>query len=305
MRKFTAIGAVWAVLWLPVCVHAQFEGRIPAVGDPPDAEMTPSYLGMTSAVSFLDSSMPRTTIRTRFDIDNGARQPTRADFLYSSRDFGIPEPYVNQSELDLYLEYAPWPWFSVFLDQPYRWVNPTLNANRSGNADAGFGFKLAVYDDPCFLGTIQVRGTAPTSIDSVDDHHWAVEPTFLFDTKVLGILGLEGQFGARFPLSNAPLSGDVAKYGLGVFLGQRNDCQFWMTPVVEAIGWTCLGGASEIVDSSGIEFRSANGSTIVNGAAGVRMGLGRQIEIYGGYDRCLTGSAWFREQIRVEMRLFY
>ena len=307
MRKltaFAAIAAIWA-LWLPGFAHAQFEGTIPAVGDPPEGMPTADYLSLNSAVSFLDSAMPRTTIRTRYDIDNGARQPVRADYLFSSRDFGVPEPYVNQSELDVYLEYAPSSFFSVFLDQPYRWVNLTRNASRDGNADAGFGAKLVVYNDAAFLGTIQVRGTAPTSTDSVDDHHWAIEPTFLFDTKLAGIFTVEGQFGARLPFSNAPFAGDVGRYGLGLSLATRNDSGFWVTPVIEALGWTCIGGATDIVDPTGVEFRTAGGSTIVNGAVGMRFGIGRELEIYGGYDRCITGSAWFREQIRVELRLLF
>jgi hypothetical protein len=307
MRKIAATAAISAIclLWLPSFARAQFEGTIPAVGDPPEAEPNAEYLALNSAVSFLDSAMPRTTIRARYDIDSGARQPVRADYLFSSRDFGVPEPYVNQTEADLYLEYAPSSFFSVFLDQPYRWVNPTRNASRDGNADSGFGCKLAVWDDAAFLGTIQVRGTAPSSTNGVDDHHWAIEPTFLFDSNLASIFTVEGQFGAQLPLSNAPFSGDVGKYGLGLSLATRNDSGFWVTPVIEALGWTCIGGATEIVDPSGVEVRGAGGSTIVSGAAGVRFGIGRELEIYGGYDRSLTGSAWFREQIRVELRLLF
>ena len=246
MRKLTTIAAIWAILALPCFALAQImEANVPAISDPVDAEPVASYLGLTSAVSFLDSAMPRTTIRTRFDIDNGARQPVRADFLYSSRDFGTPESSVDQQELDLYLEYAPWPWFSVFLDQPYRWVDPTRNSIRR----ADFGLRL------------RSSTTMPPGHGTRSDPH---DP------------------------GNAPFSGDVGKYGLGVFLGTRSDAGFWMTPVVEALGWTCIGGSTEIVDPSGIQFRGAAGSTTVSGAAGLRMGLGREVEIYGGYDRCVT-----------------
>ena len=156
------------------------------------------------------------------------------------------------------------------------------------------------------LATFQLRVSAPTASQaSLDNRHWSLEPGVLFNLKLLDFLTLEGQGSYRMPLTDYAYAGDVAKYGIGIVCGQRSDASFWFTPVVEAIGWTVTSGRTEIVHPTGVSVESAAGTTIFNGAAGLRVGFGGNMELYGGYSRALTGPAWYRDQIRVEFRLVY
>jgi hypothetical protein len=49
----------------------------------------------------------------------------------------------------------------------------------------------------------------------------------------------------------------------------------------------------------------ASGDTIVNMKAGVRFFTGEHSNFYVGYGRALTGDVWYKDIIRVEMRLVF
>ena len=92
--------------------------------------------------------------------------------------------------------------------------------------------------------------------------------------------------------------------GVGVSYGEHDKCGLWLTPVVEFVGWTVLGG-KEQVSASPTSIKSAAGDTIVNGKFGVRAGLGESADIYVGYGRALTGDVWYKDLYRVELRLHF
>ena len=60
----------------------------------------------------------------------------------------------------------------------------------------------------------------------------------------------------------------MLRYGVGVSYGEHDPCGFWLTPVVEFVGWTVLGG-QEQVGPLPTEVKSSSGDTIVNGKFGV------------------------------------
>jgi hypothetical protein len=88
-----------------------------------------------------------------------------------------------------------------------------------------------------------------------------------------------------------------------------------VTPVVEFVGWTVLGGfestASEVIVSTppaGIEVPKfhgvddATGDTIINAKLGVRTYFGRGNDVYVGWGHPLTSDRWYRDILRVEYR---
>jgi len=105
-------------------------------------------------------------------------------------------------------------------------------------------------------------------------------------------------------LGGRDFAGDVVRYGLGLSFGERNYDGTWFTPVVEAVGWTVLGGKEMVVfpDGSGV-VRGAGGETIVNGMAGVRFGFGDGGDVYVGYGHSLTGDRWQQQLWRLEFRV--
>lgn len=307
MSRLALVGAALAVLLWPAFSTAQ--GRTSTVPvfnmNPREADDEPEYEGLTSSVSFIDSALPRTMVRVRADFDYRNRRPTRDEYVYSSRGLTLSETRVDHQALTTYLEYGATPWISVFVEQPYHWLNPEVNPNRNGAGDLDFGFKFSVYDTSLLLATFQLRATAPIARNaSLDSRHWALEPGLLFNFKIADGLTLEGEGRYWVPLTDDAFAGDVARYGLGLVVGQRTS-DFWITPVAEVVGYTSMGGLVEVVGPAGAHIESASGQTIVNGNLGVRLGVGPNVDFYTGYSRALTGNAWYRDLYRVEFRLVY
>ncbi len=266
-----------------------------------------------SFVANLDSSIPRNTFRLRLDLGYDDVRPTRAEYLMArgglpfSPGLPLPEPRINSyQEASAYVEYAPVSFFSAFLETPVRWLNPDANANTYGFGDVNFGLKLCTWSSQDFVATLQLRCYDPTaSQPGLGTHHWTLEPALLGMWRPFDNIIFEGDVRYWTPLGGTDFAGDVLRYGIGLSLGQTGPA-FWYKPVVEGVGWTVLGGKAMAVTSpDSYVIQSAAGSTIVNGSIGLRVGMGTQFDAYAGYGRCFTGSAWTRDFVRVELRLFY
>ena len=153
-------------------VHAQnnFTSNLPFGHNPALAqnEPTPGSLDSDSGVAFLDSAIPHTMIRTRFDLVYGIRQPNRAEYFWAKGGPYNPGPLFPEKRLDFqelrtYGEYALNPWFSLFLETPYKFINPQVNANNRGTGDLDFGLKFAMLATDTWTATVQLRMVAPTA----------------------------------------------------------------------------------------------------------------------------------------------
>jgi hypothetical protein len=76
--------------------------------------------------------------------------------------------------------------------------------------------------------------------------------------------------------------------------------------VAEFLGWNVLDG-QELVHPPGVAVDAA-GDTIINGKLGVRFGFGARNggprpDLYVGYGRALTGEVWYKDIIRLELRV--
>jgi hypothetical protein len=282
----------------------------PNQGAPPPADNSP--VG-DSFVSIIDSAVPINTLRLRFDAAYHIPRPTRAEFFQAkggvpfSPGMPLPEPNINSyQELNTYLEFAPLPFLSLFLESPVRWINPAVNSNTYGYGDINFGFKLCSWNSEDFLATLQLRFYDPTAQrPGLGTHHWTIEPALLGMWRPYDNIILEGDLRYWAPLGETDFAGDVLRYGVGISLGQKTQ-SFWIKPVAEAVGWSVLGGKSFVVNTPDSFFvQDAAGQTIINGYLGVRFGAGYRFDCYAGYGRCLTGSTWWRDFWRVEVRWFY
>jgi hypothetical protein len=259
-----------------------------------------------SAVSIIDSALPRSTLRLRLDLGYDMPQPMRAEYFMSKNGLPLRETKI-QSYQDLagYVELAPLPFFSLFVEAPMRWLNPEVNANTYGIGDTNFGFKLATWNDPQLLATLQMRFYAPTGQPGLGTQHWTVEPALLGIWQPFTNLAMEGELRYWAPLGGTSFAGDVLRYGVGLSIGQATQ-SMWFKPVAEIVGWTALGGQTLMVTApDAYMVQSAAGQTIVNGYLGLRLGLGNIFDSYIGYGRCFTGDSWTRDFVRVEVRLFY
>ncbi len=318
MRRFRQTGLLTGIvvgMFLPAPALAQqVATSVPGMSLPkPAVEEEHSWAGADSNVAFLDSALPRSHMRLRFDLDYSNRRPTRAEFLYpkgglpGSPGMPLPETQVHAQELFYYVEMAPLPDFSFFVEQPWRWVNPEVNRNEGGWGDFNFGLKWLIFADDALLTTLQFRTYVPTSdLRALGTEHVTIEPAVLVNFRLAEYLTLEGEFRYWLPIGGTDFVGDVVRYGLGLVYGQRCPDEIWITPVAELVGWTVLDGQAMIAQSpTSFTVVDAGGHTILNAHLGIRLGFSDHADLYAGYGRALSGHAWYRDTARLEFRFFF
>ncbi|MBM3996456.1 MAG: transporter [Planctomycetes bacterium] len=263
--------------------------------------------------AFLDSAIPRNIVGLRFDSSYDNRQPARATYLFprggvaGGPGFLLPETRVNTIDFTSYAEYSLDTWFSVFIEAPYRWVNPEVNGNQSGAGDMRYGLKICTWTEDNFLATILLRVYQPSArTETLGTGHWSIEPGLLAAYRFNENVHLEGEFRYWIPLTRDDFAGNILRYGLGLSYGQRNPYGLWYAPVVEGVGWTVLSGKTVVASSpDSFVIQEARNQTIFNASLGLRFGYGRNTDMYIGYGRAFTGHTWGRDMVRVEFRYVF
>jgi hypothetical protein len=289
-------------------------------------------------------------------VGNGAIRGTFLDSKATGTQ--IFSNNMRDQILSGYMEYAFNKRLSVFLDVPFQFVHfgPNIEDNAAdqtrgdqkqfpehevrnaksdpiGAGDVQLGFKYAFIacEDNRYL-TFQLRGYAPTGDPGMGlgTGHYSLEPGFLAYQRLTDRLVLQGELIDWIPIQAGIGAGSVITYGGGFGYDLIKRANFRFTPVVEVVGWTCLGGTEAVVgaipgtvtpatkngtpaaDSINVNgafvpdnhgFLEANGDTIINVKLGVRTYFGEHSDIYAGYGRPLTGSRWYDDIFRLEYRL--
>ena len=86
-----------------------------------------------------------------------------------------------------------------------------------------------------------------------------------------------------------------------------------VTPVVEVVGWSVLGGlALSSADGTpfgttfpGFGYREVDSEIITNLKFGLRFGFANKRSLYVGYGTALSDDVWYDDVIRVEYRAGY
>lgn len=294
-------------------------GQVPSTTETASPE--PAFLPLVSAAlgdtsfavsapGYLDSAKPQTQIRFRFDAAYNFNRPDRAEYFYAKCGcFGghspgppLPETGIGSTqEPDLYVEYAATEKFSLFIDTPYRFINPDVNKNANGFGDLRFGLKYAFLYTENHILTLQVRGFAPTgdAFRGLGTHHSTVEPSILYMGRWSDKVTVFGQIGEWVPINGTDFAGNILIYGAGVGYTYFERDEFKVTPLAEVLGWTVQNG-QELNPNSGGAVSAVN-DTIVNAKLGVRFGTSRH-DAYVGYGRAITGERWYQDIFRVEYR---
>jgi hypothetical protein len=279
----------------------------------PDPDGTADPVPAVTNVSFIDPASPWNVVRLRYDSLFDSNRPTRAEYLITGsgpqyRGFKTPTPGIDMQEASLYVEYMLLPQFSVFIDAPWRSIDPRADPRYTGVGDISTGFKLLALQVPDFTSSFQLMVFAPTgkTQDGLGNGHITAQPGVLSNWRPLEHwpVIVEGQAGLWLPIDGSSFGGQMAFYGVGFSYGEKPCDQFWITPVVEFTGWTVLRGQEQVVYSPTNFFTAHAGSdSIVNGNLGVRAGFGERADVYVGYSRPFTGDVWWKELWRVELRL--
>lgn len=232
---------------------------------------------------------------------------------------GGSEPNIDFQELTPSFEYAPLPNFSVFAEIPTRYLNPTLVPNFAGFSDVRLGFKYAFVARPDRFYTFQTRFFIPTGKGEhgLGTDHTSIEPGLLVFQQLTDRLFFLGEFRNWIPIGASDFGGNVLRYGAGLSYNIVETRRMRISPVMEYVGWTVLGGKKSNIDPNGPPVLDANGDTIVNGKFGVRIGFGEydragggsvlndRHSIYVGYGRALTGDHWYQDIFRLDYQFYF
>jgi hypothetical protein len=296
---------------------------------------------LAATTGYIDSAIPFTHFRLRFDAAYGDNRPDRAEFFYpecgcnnklTGPGPNKPETRVDYQDLSSYLEIAVSDRASGFVEVPVRFLNPEQNANATGLGDMNAGFKFAMIASPETFLTFQFRTYFPTGEASrgLGNGLTSLEPALLWHQQ-MGNFALDTELRDWIPLNTSAefqgstFAGNVIRYGVGVSYLALNNPRFRIIPVAEFVGWTVLSGEeTEVASAAASELllagamtpglanvRSAAGDTIVNAKVGARFGFGSLQEtgflsgsdLYVGYGRALTGDVWYKDILRVEYRI--
>ncbi len=283
-----------------------------------------TFAAASSAVGYIDPALPLTCFRLRADAAYDNNRPDRAEYFYPKcgcfKTAGIdpnapgpplPETSVDYQDIRSYIEYAPVPRFSAFVELPVRFLNPDNNANTSGFADMNAGFKYAMQYTPTQITTFQLRTYIPTGdpFKGLGTDHVSLEPALLFYRQITNRLSFEGELLDWIPVGGTNFQGNIVQYGGGLGYRVYNTPTARITPVAEFVGWTVLNGKEFLFPENVV--KEAGGDTIINAKFGVRAGVGQlastnlrnRAEIYVGYGRALTGTVWYKDIMRLEFRL--
>lgn len=318
-RGLVLMTAVILAAWKPGVASAQepFLGRFQPLPFflgkplfPPDPQMDEGSYG---SVSFLDSPMPLSHFRIRYDVNRDLTRPSRGEVFWAQPapngpGVFLPERRVDWQDADLYLEHACSQRFSWFVQAPYRFLNPEINANQHGFADVQAGFKFAFIMKPSLIVAAQCTGHFPTADarQGLGRDFFAVEPGLLLETWLHDWVVLNAQAEYFLPFDGSDFAGEYVRYGLGLTIGDRKDKQWWVTPIAEVVGWTFISGKEQVVSDLGaVSVRNVREETIVNAYLGARLHLSEHCDFYAGYGRAVTNATWAEEMFRFEFRFAY
>jgi hypothetical protein len=275
---------------------------------PPTSDEGPTV--RDSTVGYIDDAIPGNEFRLRLDGYSNMPRPNRVEFFYPrgaplGPGFEDPERRVDFDEVTAYLELAFGPRFSVFAEVPVRHLHPEVNDNATGLGDVNGGFKFALLRDYDRVLTAQLRVYAPTGDvnSALSTGHASVEPALLYYRRLGERLSLEGELRYWTAVGGTDVAGDLIRYGAGLSYELCRTQHLRFRPVAEFVSWTILGGRESFTTPAGdVVEKDAGGETIVNVKLGLRTGLCDRLDFYAGYGRALTGTRWYEDVVRLELR---
>ncbi|PNY36975.1 hypothetical protein C2E31_10200 [Rhodopirellula baltica] len=279
----------------------------------------PPFSTSDTNVGYVDCAIPMTQVRFRFDAAYDNPTPDRAEFFYraSTAATGVPispaETNVNYQSLRTYLEFAPSPLWSLFLDVPVRFIDPERNDNEQGFSDLELGAKGILWMNSEHVVTGQLRAYVPTGDASrlLGTDHASLEPALLHATQLSPLVSWENEARLWIPIdgteiSGEPFAGPILRLGTGIGIDlyrQEATCSESskrLSLVSEFVGWTILDGLATVPDTAtAAKIISVDGDTTVNTKLGLRWSDSRR-SVFAGYGRSLTGHVWYHDIVRAE-----
>jgi hypothetical protein len=279
-------------------------------------------------VGYIDTAYVGNMVRFRADAAWGNDRPDRAEFFYAKcgcfQQFGDPnapgppllESNVNYQTLWADAQILLTDRFSALVEIPVRIIQPEQNRDAGGMSDLQLGFKYALYAGPQRNVTFQLRSYIPTGDArlGLGTAHFSLEPALLWNHNIDQRWVFEWEFRDWIPIGASSsagtgledqlssFSGNILRYGLGIGYNLDFEFQKRLTPVVEFVGWTLLGGISDTLNGP---IRNETGTTIFNVKVGARLTNACNGSLYAGYGFAITDQVWYTDVVRVEYRRMF
>ncbi|HEX4150145.1 MAG TPA: transporter, partial [Pirellulales bacterium] len=260
----------------------------------------------------LDVSQPFTNIKLRTDFGYGEQNPDRDEFFWAApitaggKGPALPEQKVNYQDVNLYMEQALNPSFSVATNIPLRYIDPVNNGNTAGLGDMNVATKLVLLNGRKWQLTQLFRTYIPTGAfdRGLGTGHVSLQP---------GILGRyqwtpETYFHANLEFwvpigGDMPYDGTIVSYAFGISHVWYDSDSFAVLPTFELLGSSAMSGSQ--TSPLGLT-QSVDTLTVLNLMPGIRFvrdtcsdcGL-FEAGIAFGY--AVTNNCWYRSLLRLEM----
>jgi len=225
----------------------------------PDPCYEPRWDPVAYASLFADYARPRTVTRIRVDRGIDMVRPNRNEFFLKQTNSAFPktvtrngrtfrvlgDPSLNWSQLYLYQE-AAGEKGSLFVEYPYRQINPLFSPTQAGFGDINFGSKAMLFDTELLQVAFQFRTFAPSGNASqgLGTGHFSLDPSILASLKLTDETFFQAQVGQWVPLGGTPqIRGGVLYWFLSL-----NQVLWWCTPdspligTLEMDGWSFQNG---------------------------------------------------------------
>jgi hypothetical protein len=289
------------------------------IGGDPCGDCLPSL--RDSNVGWIDSALPATQFRLRYDYRLNNKTHDRAEFWMArnqqyfdgenigGRGFELPESNIDLMEWSPYIEWAVSQRFSVFAELPLRYMRPNENPTASGISDFNFGFKVAYFFMPEQVQTFQLRIGVPSGASELGlgNGHVVIEPSLLLWQKLTDKLTLESELRNWIAAGGTNHSSYVLRYAMGLSYDLYQSDTVAIKPVLEVLGWTVMRGyQSEFRDTLPTSQVTGDArGTVIELAPGFRVNTWNNMDWYLGYSFNITHSAWFEDNLRLEARWRY
>lgn len=274
-----------------------------------------------SNVSWIDTALPATQVRLRYDYRLNNKTHDRAEFWTArnqqyfdgenigGRGFEVPESNIDLMEWSPYIEWAISQRVSVFAELPLRYIRPDENPSAFGVSDFNIGFKVAYFFMPEQVQTFQLRLGLPSgsSERGLGTGHVVIEPGLLLWQKLTEKLTMESELRSWIAAGGTNYSSFVLRYATGLSYDLYTSDTVSVKPVLEVLGWTVMRGyQSEFRDTLPTSQVTGDArGTVIELAPGIRATTMGNLDWYLGYSFNITHSAWFEDNLRLEVRWRY
>jgi hypothetical protein len=286
----------------------------------------PCYEGawnyVANAAFFQDTVRPQTYTRLRWDSGADLRQPERGEYFWAKpgvlggRGPQNVESRVNYDELSLYQEISAGN-ISLFINTPYRAVDPDNNPGHSNFGDLDVGTKTLLLDCELIQMSFQFRTYIPTGIsrNGLGTGHTSLEPSMLASIKVMQDTYLQTQL--RYWI---PIGGDQTYEGAAwVYAASLNHQwfkhgAFALISTAEFNGWTFSDGAvanhalaavTPPTSATRNNYTLRGEDTYINLGAGLRLVICDKFDIGFGSSFAVTDNHFADQLYRTEFRIKY